>query len=378
MSTQYLKELGFNPINEGARLSKLNKEQALQELNQNVSFFIEHALLDKPVSSLYSFWPDSLGRVYSHPSRSREFLVENQIDPKERGGATLVGFRELSKKLSHTNQVVIHYSPKGEASFSNEPDLKFEVDKYINGQLTLQYFDGEKINSVGVMVSNENFAFDLFSRFGLPKKIFSTEEDQIRYYLVNPLNTNLNIDELLTFIDKTENALETVYKDKDGKNHSLGSILYSIRETFYNRALQQSQIYYDKTLKALDDDINNWSWTKEKVQAVYLKTILNFASFNGLSEVKLMASCGGSVKSTNDIIDLLYETGISDIISQNILDPNNVISLYSTDLRSIKSRQDDHFTCPKCHFKADGPVGNQCPNCGLKKEEAAEEGFATC
>ncbi|MGA2911727.1 MAG: hypothetical protein ABSE17_03805 [Candidatus Levyibacteriota bacterium] len=31
------------------------------------------------------------------------------------------------------------------------------------------------------------------------------------------------------------------------------------------------------------------------------------------------------------------------------------------------------FTCPKCHYKADGPVGDTCPGCGLTKEEYVEE-----
>jgi hypothetical protein len=36
------------------------------------------------------------------------------------------------------------------------------------------------------------------------------------------------------------------------------------------------------------------------------------------------------------------------------------------------------FTCPKCSYKADGPVGSQCPGCGLTKEEYAQESGVTC
>lgn len=37
------------------------------------------------------------------------------------------------------------------------------------------------------------------------------------------------------------------------------------------------------------------------------------------------------------------------------------------------------FTCPKCSFKADGPVGNQCPGCKITMEEyAQEEGAVVC
>ncbi|HYM65060.1 MAG TPA: hypothetical protein VES68_01055 [Candidatus Sulfotelmatobacter sp.] len=42
-----------------------------------------------------------------------------------------------------------------------------------------------------------------------------------------------------------------------------------------------------------------------------------------------------------------------------------------------KSNQ-EWFTCPKCSYKADGPVGNRCPGCGLTKEQFAEEGGESC
>lgn len=34
------------------------------------------------------------------------------------------------------------------------------------------------------------------------------------------------------------------------------------------------------------------------------------------------------------------------------------------------------FTCPKCNYKADGPIGNTCPGCGLTKEAYLEESGA--
>ncbi len=42
-----------------------------------------------------------------------------------------------------------------------------------------------------------------------------------------------------------------------------------------------------------------------------------------------------------------------------------------------KSNQ-EWFTCPKCTYKADGPVGNKCPGCGLTKEQYVEDGGANC
>ncbi len=46
-------------------------------------------------------------------------------------------------------------------------------------------------------------------------------------------------------------------------------------------------------------------------------------------------------------------------------------------LNSVLSEQ-EWFNCPKCEYKADGPVGNQCPGCGLTKEAYAKETGITC
>ncbi|HVF69157.1 MAG TPA: hypothetical protein VNA13_01185 [Xanthomonadales bacterium] len=36
------------------------------------------------------------------------------------------------------------------------------------------------------------------------------------------------------------------------------------------------------------------------------------------------------------------------------------------------------FNCPKCSFKADGPIGNTCPGCRLTKDEYVEAGGKEC
>lgn len=41
--------------------------------------------------------------------------------------------------------------------------------------------------------------------------------------------------------------------------------------------------------------------------------------------------------------------------------------------------EQEWFNCPKCGYKADGPIGNTCPGCNLTKDEyAAEEGAIVC
>ena len=40
---------------------------------------------------------------------------------------------------------------------------------------------------------------------------------------------------------------------------------------------------------------------------------------------------------------------------------------------SLSISNEEWFTCPKCNYKADGPVGDTCPGCGLTKEAYVEE-----
>lgn len=53
---------------------------------------------------------------------------------------------------------------------------------------------------------------------------------------------------------------------------------------------------------------------------------------------------------------------------------NGIFTSLSGDFSdNFLSRNKEWFTCPKCNYKADGPVGNTCPGCGLTKEQFAQE-----
>jgi hypothetical protein len=61
--------------------------------------------------------------------------------------------------------------------------------------------------------------------------------------------------------------------------------------------------------------------------------------------------------------------------SSNILSRNSFINSL---LGNSLSEDQEWFHCPKCSYKADGPIGNQCPGCGLTKEAYAEESGVSC
>lgn len=62
--------------------------------------------------------------------------------------------------------------------------------------------------------------------------------------------------------------------------------------------------------------------------------------------------------------------------SKNSLTSSNLLSR-SSFLNSLFESQ-EWFHCPKCDYQADGPIGDTCPECGLTKQEYAEETGVSC
>ena len=59
------------------------------------------------------------------------------------------------------------------------------------------------------------------------------------------------------------------------------------------------------------------------------------------------------------------------------IESSNILAKLTDSTLFNKSNQ-EWFACPKCQYKADGPVGNQCPGCGLTKEDYAQESGEIC
>lgn len=64
--------------------------------------------------------------------------------------------------------------------------------------------------------------------------------------------------------------------------------------------------------------------------------------------------------------------------SKNLFSSSNVFSKYSSLSSLLSSEENEWFTCPRCNYKATGPVGDECPKCHITKEEFAESGAEVC
>lgn len=85
----------------------------------------------------------------------------------------------------------------------------------------------------------------------------------------------------------------------------------------------------------------------------------------GNQEVRVVATgCGTSGGSNKNSLDI---------------DGVNSLGTFSvSEFGKITKDSEDWFKCPKCNYKADGPVGNNCPGCGLTKENYAKAGNKVC
>lgn len=84
---------------------------------------------------------------------------------------------------------------------------------------------------------------------------------------------------------------------------------------------------------------------------------LSFNPFERLKELQKIGGCAGGGKNEKSIIESVAPR-VGEVANNN---------------------SQEWFTCPKCSYKADGPIGNTCPGCNLTKEEyAAEEGAVVC
>lgn len=62
----------------------------------------------------------------------------------------------------------------------------------------------------------------------------------------------------------------------------------------------------------------------------------------------------------------------------NSITSSNIFNKLSSINNFLSNSEQEWFNCPKCKYQADGPIGNQCPGCGLTKEDYAEESGVSC
>ncbi len=316
-----LKQFGIS-LQENKRLSLLTPQERYKEFRQNLEAYANEVLEDQPVSNLYHYWPNHQGKLFTDPSLKSIFNLDTQFDPNERDDLPRIGFSHVAQlALASPDNVVLWYSPKGPASFDQDPQNPYSQIIYDYGQLYIQYFDGEKINAVAIKITNEE-ALRQFSSKIYEANNNSDLRKRISNCLLNPIRLSESIDDFLA-----RDWVECdVYRDKKkGGKHFLSEVIKEIKTTF--AGLKRTKIKIpDETMA----DIVAHEITEKSIFDAYLQTIHHHQQKYGLSHIGLSGSCGGSTVTTSEIENLL---GIRQLFNDNFF--KNSMIIHSSSYRLL-------------------------------------------
>lgn len=190
----------------------------------------------------------------------------------------------------------------------------------------------------------------------------NTSADQ---YLVAPAFIRGGVDK--RFVDK---ALGTIFHKVENPNQQavftnvMRKLLPSIEEfiAFTSSASKEEKL---KAFYALENYAlelkNRYEITDKEEKAIFINDFRHIPLFElqrlyGYEPLVVAGSCGSTAS----------------------LKSNDIFNQFNALAKTLFGDNKEWFTCPECSYKADGPVGNTCPGCGLTKEAYAEDGGEIC
>lgn len=269
--------------------------------------------------------------------------------------AELEGFINLEKGLSERPfGTVVWFSPPG-PSEEGYGDYGFAFVGRRNGnelKMTAIRLEKPAINDFNKATS---------ALWG--KKQYRKAEDLLR----QPMVTDIPLNEVKEFIHRNfkvqDEKSKTIFKKALEK---LGGIIDEASQIIKNGTLEQKQ----RVLYAVE---NLAIELKERLESIVQENVVCMSDY-GMSKLSTFM---GIDRYTNKPKVVAGSCGSTS--SKNLLNSSNVFNKLSS-LSSLLSLTEDNewFTCPKCSYKATGPVGDECPKCHLTKDEYAESGVEVC
>lgn len=356
-----LKTWSADPQAEARRLTKLSPELRQREFFKNLDTYTNEVIENQPVSLLYNYWFDTEGHLFTGPERLPIQRAVFQIDNQERHGWPRKGFEQVETMLlDNPGDIILWYSPKGQASFTHDPDNPYSAIIYEYGQLYIQNFDGDKVNAVAIKVSNETAIKTLFQKAGAPE-IEDKEESYItvRNYLLSPYVLPMTMDGFLDY----DWDLPLIFTDKQQHSFYWSDIAERIQVALGGET--QKKPYHQET----SDMLNMRVITQEETMRAYLLTIRQAMNAQGVSQLTLSGCAGRSQINKGDIDTLLG-------LKKNFLDDTTSLEgffgislgeltgIYSSGFRiasqTKKTTTYKRGTCVDCHMDKD-----QVGNCGI-------------
>jgi hypothetical protein len=295
---------------------------------------------------------------------NREML--EMIDPREREGSVLETARQARSELLKGKDVAI-VSPKGKAGITMDDGR--EID-YPDTMVFYMQRDGNQIIGTGF-----SLGFSLEEARQLVEKLTGKAVPKIASAVdcVKELATFGEDSEIKNPYDLIE-AIKTVKKEA-----RLPDMVTDLgrRDTLYNFDTETKKI-----IQEFEDYVVSLELSELEIQKVLAATFLRLSKYMLDAQ---RAGIGISNKARGGEIRFLPTT-YGQIMDEVRKIPGcaggggSISSISSIINRSVSLDLSDQewFTCPKCHYKADGPVGDTCPGCGLTKEAYAQASGEIC
>ncbi len=363
---------------------------SLQQIEQDIQGFKTEYLVELPVfpivldKALHNGEMRLVGKLYGGKP------IVDATDEKERHGVVKESVKKIEEKLidAPPGTMAVMTSPKGWSGYDGitYPDSQtycFEVkeDGGIRG-FTLK---------TDMSLSQNK---ELLVGLGAPKGTFDVAVDTItdikrvveNVVVIDPKN-NLSIEDVAQMI-KHIKGNEAAYKDSSGRDRTFTEMM---------RLLKNPEALWtlDSTTKRLVDDFKEYASYRFASKDSLLRQDLGTGL--GYTVLKLMHEVRPPIQEKKMISGRKY------IPSERIIAPfnanetleemkklagcaggggnknKNIIYSLTPRLGNTSNNSQEWFSCPKCSYKADGPIGNTCPGCNLTKEEyASEEGAIVC
>lgn len=284
----------------------------------------------------------------------------NRGEPTHREEAEDKGFALLDKVLANaqTGDTLLWGSPPG------PKEEGYGEYGFIYAGEVIELSDTEKrIKMTAIRVEQPdiaqyNQAFSLLTG----KTYANTSADQ---YLAEPALIEGGVDK--RFVDQ---ALGTIFHRVEDNNQQavfanvMRKLTPSIEEfiafTSYASREEKLQAFYALENYALELK-NRYETTDKEEKVVFVNDFRHIPLFElqrlyGYEPTVVAGSCGSTAS----------------------LKSNDISNQFSALKKALFGDNEEWFNCPKCSYKADGPIGNTCPGCGLTKEIYAEEGGEVC
>lgn len=374
-----LSRVGFDAVKEAERIIKIakdNPEIALSEVGENLAGF-EREQLRGELATYYPYYILNFQgerRIFSAPTPHPDFLVQNQIDPQERGGAVLEGWERFEKELvtiegeptkDSTPKVFLWISPRGKAGAEGD----YQNITFPHHQIYLGTATESEIETWALKCDVEEKFLKMWLE-SLSSDHRPIDESSPRSFLTSPLISS-SIESPRMILAKLKEVLNDNDEEDTFHIYEEKGVRGKIRvEEVLQRMEEAKKSRESDTVKKLIGDLTadfsggriSKAQVEDKLAHTYFSLMRQYQDTQGNVQLK---GCGGTINLN------LNEFGLKTTFSLGSLNP--FASTFSTEFRTSKTSGEKKLKCecPFCHKKIvavieDGRI--HCPECKKSAE----------